>query len=1106
MATPTDLSHPNRRASSVRPFSVVLVLIALICAGLVSAPAHAGDVDLTSGLAAHWPLDLSVRDTSGNEHHGTLHGNPRFVKKTNVRRGVLAVNGRDTFIQLPRTKAINMARFLPRRTVSAWFKLTDVSVQKRMQVIWNEGGIDRGLNIYVYDGSLYVGGWNEPEMNEGVRESGWNGSWISTDRVESGTWHHVVLVLDGQKQIQPNSLKGYLDGTKFGSAKGSGIWKHYGAASIGAVANATTFHQTDDVEGKGVHGAHGLIDDVRVYNRALSSSAINAMYKRKSVSDEKSVPTASRSRPTMIESVIYPTKPSGAPEPSRPDAALQHLGPLRFAHVDEVVSVQFSPDHTRIASGDEDGTIRIWDLQTGSLLNTLSTHDGAVTALAFSPDGSRLASGANGSSIQVHEVPSGKKIAEMTHRGSYVNTLDVSADGTRIVSAGGSSAVQIRNARNGEEVTTLKKGPTNVKCASFSPDGTRVVTGDHSGTVRIWSVSSGTIERSFVCSPEKLIHTVLFTPDGSHVVSGGVDGILRIHDLSGERGNGKPVHRKKVPERILTVALSADGKRIVAGLYNGSVVSWRPDRDNTLRTLGPYVHPVPALDVAPDESHIAFGGSHVIRYASLSDDGGTQPRPGHLSSVRAVAYTPDGRHVVTGGEDASALVWDLQSGKVTERFTGHSGQMTSIDVSPDGKHVISAATDDTLRTWSISSGEQTSALRADNLDFRSVQFSHSGSRIIYRNGNGIIIRNRDTGKRTHDVPVSPGTALSVALSPDRTTLAIGSMYEDVIYLHDLSSGDPPRQLREHNHEVESVAFAPRGGQLLSGSADSTLKLWDVTSGEPLREFSGHTGPITSARFSRDGALIISGSTGGTVRIWERMTGKEIVTLDAEAGTVHDLTVSPNRDRFVAGYRNGTALIWSLNPSSWFSRSDKPEDITLDGANLWKVIHDTSTDPKNVYRRMTRLSRLPSARRESVFQTLKKHVHRFMTWTDADRQRLNELTEQLGADTFKKRQRAQKKLYRFLTRQPRPIKTVSDLQVRNTEARMRIRKTLKKLKKNRIPSKSQTRRKAVIYRLLFVFRQLDSDLIREQLNWLKKTLSGTPQSALGRDLLKHHRNR
>ena len=176
----------------------------------------------------------------------------------------LKFDGNDDFIKINNSSDINIGSHHTNKTIEAWFKVDNKNITSRKQTIYEQGGTVRGLNIYIYGGSLYVGGWNEPE-------SRWNpGTWLSTNLIQSNTWHHVALTLNGGNSVSNNAFKGYIDGIQFGSGKGSKLWSHGGDISIGRNRD-TKFHSGDF---NSARYFSGYIDEVRLWNITRTESEI----------------------------------------------------------------------------------------------------------------------------------------------------------------------------------------------------------------------------------------------------------------------------------------------------------------------------------------------------------------------------------------------------------------------------------------------------------------------------------------------------------------------------------------------------------------------------------------------------------------------------------------------------------------------------------------------------------------------------------------------------------------------------------------------------------------------------------------------------------------
>ncbi|MEM9149647.1 MAG: CAP domain-containing protein [Cyanobacteria bacterium P01_F01_bin.3] len=217
----------------------------------------------TSGRLA---IDSS---TAGMNNSGYLR---RDAKRIEGKMGqAVGLDGVGDVVTLNNSKDINLD-IHGQRTLSMWFNADDASADKK-QVVYEEGGLTRGLNVYLEDGLLNVGGWNLPKG-----ESGWDGSWLTTETgdVESGKWHHVALVLDGSDTLQNNAMTAYLDGEEIGSMDGSQLWRRAGRIGIGNVSGRTRFEDGMG-QGRRSFGLAGGIDEVAIYNDALNADQVQQL-------------------------------------------------------------------------------------------------------------------------------------------------------------------------------------------------------------------------------------------------------------------------------------------------------------------------------------------------------------------------------------------------------------------------------------------------------------------------------------------------------------------------------------------------------------------------------------------------------------------------------------------------------------------------------------------------------------------------------------------------------------------------------------------------------------------------------------------------------------
>ncbi len=229
------------------------------------------DAELVAYLSLNEGTGTTAADTSahGGDNPGQLEGGTQQTApqwNTLGLGGSLTFDGERDYVDLADSIDINLRQH-SQRTIALWFYADDASVDTRKQVLYEHGGSSRGMNIYLDDSRLYIGAWSTPE--------GWEGTFLVSEPVTSGRWHHVALVLDGTDTLTPGALQGFLDGHQFGTGAAIGSRSHGGDIGLGRVDGLTRFH-TGVSEGNR-DGLAGMIDELRIYNRPLDVTEIESL-------------------------------------------------------------------------------------------------------------------------------------------------------------------------------------------------------------------------------------------------------------------------------------------------------------------------------------------------------------------------------------------------------------------------------------------------------------------------------------------------------------------------------------------------------------------------------------------------------------------------------------------------------------------------------------------------------------------------------------------------------------------------------------------------------------------------------------------------------------
>ncbi len=281
---------------------------------------------------------------------------------------------------------------------------------------------------------------------------------------------------------------------------------------------------------------------------------------------------------------------------------------------------------------------------------------------------------------------------------------------------------------------------------------------------------------------------------------------------------------------------------------------------------------------------------------------------GHAGAVTCSAFSPDGRRALTGSDDGTVRIWNLDAGAPAGVLRGHAGAVWSAAYSPDGRSLVTGGDDKTLRVWAAAGGDPRT-LWTHTFPVTAVAFTPDGARILAGAMNGSLkLLDAASGKVLRTLRGPTATVWSVAVSPDGSTaLSCGS--DRAVRVWDLPAGTERKVYGGYPDNLQSVAFSPDGRRALTGGVNGVLQVLDLEGEAEPRDLPGHSGRIWSVAFFPDGATAVTGGDDRTVRIWDLAAGKERRILSGHSGGVRSVAVSADGRRILSAGEDRTAALW-----------------------------------------------------------------------------------------------------------------------------------------------------------------------------------------------------
>jgi len=618
-------------------------------------------------------------------------------------------------------------------------------------------------------------------------------------------------------------------------------------------------------------------------------------------------------------------------------------------------------------------------LNAGNL--TLIGHRDTVECAVFNLAGSRLATGSDDGTIRIWDTATARETDRFV--AGPVRDLDYSPDGSLLLATGTGGVVEIWDLANRRRRTRLTQ-TQNALRAAFRRDGVQFATVGRRGIVKIWDaatsaeVASRTVSSCYACnlSPDlKLVALCHRTDAGEFQMpappNAGPVPLFEVQVWDLDTGRQTQVWRGKPGWGPQDCVLSSDGKLVAACWYPpykgafkkplGEVTVWEVATGREVNKLAGFTGDPMFLTLSPDGDRIAIAQANaLVTIWDLTSGDEMLTLRGHGGDFRGVAYSRDGTRLVSFSSDRLIRLWDARIGQGPRKLEGHASPITDLVFngdgprlmtvdqsgvlrswnpqleplssdqkaltvagkdfvfSPDGKHFIGLGVNDNLTLHDVSGGRTVPLSNTSCNVHEQLAFSPDSKRVAHVVGGKGPVRICDSADGRELLVLNGGNDIRwLAYSPDDKLIATGS-FRGVVTLWDTATGQSLHMMREPGAAVRGL-FSPDGKLIAVSFFGGGVKLWNTATGEAAFSFQGAWPAMFVEAFSPEGDRLVTKSTENqmrldkTLRFWDLRTGQDLFTLNVQEN-VGRLVFSPDGRRLAAP-AGPFALVWDARPLS-----------------------------------------------------------------------------------------------------------------------------------------------------------------------------------------------
>lgn len=551
-------------------------------------------------------------------------------------------------------------------------------------------------------------------------------------------------------------------------------------------------------------------------------------------------------------------------------------------------TVAVSPDGQLLAAAGEHGTLVIFDVQTGKLVQRLEGHATAViNSIVFTPSGEQLISGGDDKKIIVWQRQQNNFSLQNTWLApDKVWAVAISPDGNTLASGGTDRNITLWELVSGKAMTTLSRHTQTIAVGglSFSANGNTLVSSSYDGTAIIWQVATGTALQVLTGHTDR-VEPAALSSDGKTLVTASDDKTLRLWDVDTGRTLRVLTGHKN---SVFATRFLANSTYILSGSFDRTIRLWDSQTGVALRQWQGHDAGISSLAIYANQLFSAGNDGTVRRWSLALPYQLAIALPGE---AEANAIAPDLSNIVVGFADGALRYYDLATGRTLwQQQNAHENKIKRLAFNTQGDLLASGSFDHSAKVWRVVSALPSAPLAQ---------------------GMSLQLQQTLTGHT--------GAVNALAFSPNSQTVATAG-YEGTIGLFELGT-EKQEFITAHTEcqstecTVAAVSFNKEGTQLLSnGTVDRSVKLWNLQTVHPslFKDFPKADDELTWSSFSSDNQLISTVGRGGVVHIYNTQSNQHKYDLPGHESTIYRSIFTPDSSLLATAGADANIKLWNLD--------------------------------------------------------------------------------------------------------------------------------------------------------------------------------------------------